>query len=358
MVNSFKPFVLTVSQVLLWPFAVLYKSITRFRNYLYDTNYKKTLDFTPFIISVGNLSVGGTGKSPMIEFLTDWLLRESYAVAILSRGYGRKTRGVRLATGEDSAETLGDEPYQFYRKYQQQPAVVAVAEERVLGVPEIMHHHPETEIVLLDDAYQHRSIARNLNLLLTSFDRPFYHDRVLPAGRLREGRSGAKRADAVIVTKCPNELSSTQRDEVTTQISRYTQPNTPIFFSGIRYADPQPVFEGSEMKEKVIAFSGIARPKLFQQYVQHHFLTQEYITFADHHRYTEKDIENLRKRAQAQNVCFMTTEKDMVKMISGSLTQQWQQLPLFYIPIQTHFLPDNTTFTDWLRQQIPTPAVS
>jgi len=354
--NSSKPPISIISQVLLWPFTVLYKNIVRFRNYLYDTGYQKTIDFTPFIISVGNLNVGGTGKSPMIEYLTDWLLQENYSEAILSRGYGRKTRGMRLATDEDSAETLGDEPYQFYRKYQQKSVAVAVAEERVLGVPEIMHHHPKTQVVLLDDAYQHRAIARNINLLLTSFDRPFYQDWVLPAGRLRESRSGAKRASAVIITKCPDNLTSDQQKKIANHISQYTKPNTPVFFSGIRYADPKPVFEKAEMKEIVIAFSGIARPKLFQQYVQHHFLTQEYITFADHHRYTEKDIKNLRKRAQAENVCLMTTEKDMVKMISGPLTQQWQTLPLFYIPIQTNFLPDDTGFTNWLRQQMPTPA--
>ena len=220
-----------MSQVLLWPFTLLYKSITRFRNYLYDTGYQKTVDFTPFIISVGNLSVGGTGKSPMIEFLADRLLREGYSIAILSRGYGRKTRGVRLATDKDSAETLGDEPYQFYRKYQQKPVAVAVAEERVLGVPEIMHHNPETQVVLLDDAYQHRAIDRNLNLLLTPFDRPFYRDYVLPTGRLRESRSGAKRADAVIVTKCPDELGTAQQEEITTHIMQYTQRDTPVFFS-------------------------------------------------------------------------------------------------------------------------------
>ncbi len=292
----------------------------------------------------------------MIEYLTDFLLQENYSVAILSRGYGRKTRGVRLATGEDSAETLGDEPYQFCRKYQSRSVPVAVAEERILGVPEIMHHHPETQVILLDDAYQHRAIARNLNILLTSFDRPFYQDWVLPSGRLREARSGAERADAVVVTKCPDNLTSDQQEKITNRIARYTKSDTLIFFSKIRYADPKPVFEGTEMKDKIIAFSGIAHPKLFQQYVQHHFLTQEYITFADHHRYTEKDIENLRKRAQAENVCFMTTEKDMVKMIGGPLTQQWRTLLLFYIPIQTYFLPDDTTFTDWLRQQMPTPA--
>ncbi|MEM9831590.1 MAG: tetraacyldisaccharide 4'-kinase [Bacteroidota bacterium] len=351
MANSRKSPLPTLSQLILWPLAGLYDGITRFRNHLYNTGYQRMLNFTPFIISVGNLSVGGTGKSPMIEYLTDWLLEENYSVAILSRGYGRKTRGVRRATDEDSAETLGDEPYQFYQKYRSRTVPIAVAEERVLGVPEIMHHHPETQVILLDDAYQHRAIARNLNLLLTSFDRPFYQDWVLPAGRLRESRSGAKRADAVIVTKCPVDLNETQREDITHQIAHYTATKTPVFFSSICYAKPEPVFDSTSLQLEVVAFSGIARPALFQQYVQQHFLTKECITFADHHRYTKKDIEHLQDRV-SENTCLMTTEKDMVKMISGPLKDQWQQLPLFYIPIKPCFIPDDTAFLTWLRQSI------
>ncbi len=338
--------------MILWPLAALYDSITRFRNHLYNTGYQKTLDFTPFIISVGNLSVGGTGKSPMIEYLSDLLLKENYSVAILSRGYGRKTKGVRLATDEDTAETLGDEPYQFYRKYHSRSVPVVVAEERVLGVPEIIHHHPETQVILLDDAYQHRAIARNLNLLLTSFDRPFYRDWILPAGRLRESRSGAKRADVVIVTKCPENLSESQREQITHNVKMYTQEGTPVFFSSIHYGEPKPVFSTTELSEKVIAFSGIARPKLFQDYVRQHFLTQECITFADHHRYTEKDSKQLSKGAQQEtgNISFITTEKDMVKLIDDPA--EWQALPIFYLPIETRFLPDDTEFSLWIAQQL------
>lgn len=357
MINSQKLLLPALSQLVLWPLAGLYDGITRFRNHLYNIGYKKTLDFTPFVVSVGNLSVGGTGKSPMIEYLTDYLLGENYSVAILSRGYGRKTQGVRLATDEDSAETLGDEPYQFYRKYQSKSVTVAVAEERILGVPEIMHHYPETQVILLDDAYQHRSIARDLNLLLTSFDRLFYQDWVLPAGRLRESRTGAKRADAVIVTKCPDDLSEPAQKKITTKIARYTQKRTPVFFSSIRYGKPKAAFNHAELGKKIIAFSGIARPQPFQQYVQQHFLTEEYITFADHHRYTEKDIENLQRRI-SENTCLMTTEKDMVKMISGSLTERWQQLPLFYIPIQTCFILDDAAFLTWLHQSISSATQS
>ena len=352
MINSRKSSPPTLGQLILWPLTALYDGITRFRNHLYNAGYQKTLDFTPFIVSVGNLSVGGTGKSPMIEYLTDWLLQENYSVGILSRGYGRKTKGVRLANDADTAETIGDEPYQFYRKFHQNSVPIVVAEERVLGVPEIMHHHPETQVILLDDAYQHRAIARNLNLLLTSFDRPFYQDWVLPAGRLRESRAGAQRADAVIVTKCPEDISLAQRTQITSSIQQYTTEGAPVFFSSIHYGEPKPIFSDEKLSEKVIAFSGIARPKLFQDYVRQHFLTQECITFADHHRYTENDSKQLSKTARQQtgDISFITTEKDMVKLIDGSAA--WQALPIFYLPIETHFLPDDTEFSSWVAQQL------
>ncbi|MEQ9441291.1 MAG: tetraacyldisaccharide 4'-kinase [Cyclobacteriaceae bacterium] len=363
MANSTHPektFITQTGQVLLWPLATLYDGITRFRNHLYNVGYQKSLAFTPFIISVGNLSVGGTGKTPMIEYLASWLTEASYRTAMLSRGYGRKTRGVRLATSEDTAETLGDEPYQFYLKYRQQSVAVAVAEERVLGVPEIMHHYPETQVILLDDAYQHRAIARDLNLLLTRYSRPFYQDWVLPAGRLRESRAGAKRADAVIVTKCPDDLPPAQQETMIQNIRKYTNAETPVFFTGIRYAAPQPVFPDTPKHEQTVAFSGIAHPELFQQYVRQHFLTKECITFADHHRYTEKDIKNLSEHARKEpgQVCFMTTEKDMVKMINGPLTEQWKALPLFYLPMQTYFLQNEAAFQSWVVRQIPTSTQS
>nr|WKN38528.1 tetraacyldisaccharide 4'-kinase [Tunicatimonas sp. TK19036] len=363
MANSTNPKQTSASkagQVLLWPLTAIYGGITRLRNHLYNIGYSKSLSFTPFIISVGNLSVGGTGKTPMIEYLTDWLTNASYSVAILSRGYGRKTQGVRLATSDDSADTLGDEPYQFYRKYHQQGVVVAVAEERVLGVPEIMHHHPKTQIILLDDAFQHRAIARDLNLLLTRYSRPFYQDWVLPAGRLRESRSGAKRADAVIVTKCPDDLDHNQQKIITENIRKYTRTDTPVFFTGIHYGAPRPVFEGITMPEQVIAFSGIAHPELFQQYVRQHFLTKECITFADHYRYTENDIKKLSERARQEDerVCFMTTEKDMVKMINSPLADQWKALPLFYLPIQSYFLQEETAFQTWVTHQMTTSTQS
>ncbi|MGB3778502.1 MAG: tetraacyldisaccharide 4'-kinase, partial [Tunicatimonas sp.] len=198
--------------ILLFPLSLIYRAATTFRNHLYDIQSRKTIAFTPFIISVGNLSVGGTGKTPMVVYLAQ-RLKDDYPLAILSRGYGRQTRSVRIANAQDTARTLGDEPYLFYRRFGKQ-STVAVGEERVAAVPEILFHTPDTQVILLDDAYQHRAIGRDFNILLTNHARPFYADQVLPAGRLRESRRGAQRADAVVVTKCPNHLPEETRNQI------------------------------------------------------------------------------------------------------------------------------------------------
>ena len=334
--------------IILSPLSLLYRSVTHFRNHLYNIGYKKTIHFTPSIISVGNLSVGGTGKTPMIAYLAHWLQAE-HPLAILSRGYRRKTRGVRLASENDTAQTLGDEPYQLYRTFQDCPNVkVAVGEERIVAVPIILQEHPATELILLDDAYQHRAIGRNFNILLTSFQRPFYQDHLLPSGRLRESRQGARRADAVIVTKCPADLSEGMQQTMRAAIAQYTVSKTPVFFTGIRYESPQLVFNNSERQitpaQKVILFSGLADPTSLQAYVRQHFTVVDQFHFPDHHHYTPQDYQRLRETYQraGHGTCLLTTEKDMVKLLGPEL--EWPGLPVFYLPIQVYFLQHEAEF--------------
>ena len=282
--------------MLLSPLSLLYRGVTGLRNHLYDIGHKRTVRFTPYIISVGNLSVGGTGKTPLVAYLAHWL-HQHYPLAILSRGYRRHSRGVRLAGEADTALTLGDEPYQLYRTLGDHPAVrVAVGEARIVAVPVILQAHPDTALILLDDAYQHRAIGRDIDLLLTSFGRPFYRDRLLPGGRLREARRGAQRADVVIVTKCPANLSETTRQEMQQQIARYTAAHVPVFFTGIRYQPPRPVFGQQDFPvRKVILFSGLADPAPLEQYVRAHFTVVDLFRFPDHHRYTARDYQRLRE---------------------------------------------------------------
>ncbi len=340
--------------IVLSPLSLIYRAVTDFRNHLYAIQSKKTIAFTPFIISVGNLSVGGTGKTPMVVYLAQWL-KNDHPLAILSRGYGRQTRGVRLANAQDTARTLGDEPYLFYRRFGKY-ATVAVGEERVAAVPEILFHAPDTQLILLDDAYQHRAIGRDFNLLLTSYVRPFYSDRVLPAGRLREWRRGAQRADVVVVTKCPADLSENARNQVTDWVHRYAQPHVPVFFTGIRYEMPQPVFpnEGQSATlppgQAVVLFSGLADAAPLDAYVRKHFNVSDHITFGDHHRYRDKDRQRLMAalNTAGPSACLLTTEKDMVKLDDAP----WHPLPLYYLPIQLRFLAQEDQFQHLLRQRM------
>ena len=331
---------------LLFPLSALYDGITHLRNHLYDIRSKKTIDFTPFIISVGNLSVGGTGKTPLVAYLAQWL-KEDYPLAILSRGYGRQTRGVRIANEHDTARTLGDEPYLFYRKFGQQ-ATVAVGEERVAAVPEMLLHAPDIQLILLDDAYQHRAIGRDFSILLTSYQRPFYYDYVLPAGRLRESRRGARRADAVVVTKCPNGLSEGEQEQIRHQVQAHTRLDTPVFFTGLRYGEPQSARNPSlDNPRPVVLFSGLADATLFDAYARQHFKVIEHITFGDHHRYTQRDQQRLATvLAEAgPPAVLLTTEKDVVKFENTNL-------PLFYLPVQPYFLSAEDQFQALIAKRI------
>ncbi len=195
-------------RILLLPISLLYGLGTTIRVFLYETSSKKSVSFDIPIISVGNLSTGGTGKSPHVEYLI-MLLRPYLNVATLSRGYGRKSKGFRVVTPEDTAETVGDEPLQFKRKFQD--VLVTVGEERTMAIPQIMGHANNVQVILLDDAYQHLAVNPGLNILLTDYKRPFFKDFLLPSGNLREWPSGKKRADIIVVTKCPEEVTESNR---------------------------------------------------------------------------------------------------------------------------------------------------
>ncbi len=337
---------------ILAPLAGFYWALTAFRNHLYNIEYKKSLEFTPLLISVGNLSVGGTGKSPMIEYLAR-LFERVHRLAILSRGYRRSSRGVRLASEEDDASTLGDEPLQFYRKLggdRQHSVVVAVGEERALAIPEILHRHPDVEMILLDDAFQHRTVKADLQLLLTTYQQPFFRDYILPLGMLRESRQEAQRADAVIVTKCPEDVSPSDMQQMRTQIQKYAAMATPVFFTTITYQPPTRV-QGEEepMPKAVLLISGIANADLFEAYARREFKVTGHIRWGDHHRYTESDRKRVITQMQESGAeAILTTEKDMVKLFNTS----WTHLPLYYLPIGVSCLNQEADFQSFLWEKI------
>ncbi|MEM7551085.1 MAG: tetraacyldisaccharide 4'-kinase [Bacteroidota bacterium] len=342
-------------EIILSPFAFLYKTGTSFRNHLYNIGHKKSFRFEVFTIGVGNLTVGGTGKTPMVEYLIR-LLKESYNIVTLSRGYGRSTKGFILASEHDNATTLGDEPFQFYHKFKDE-VKVAVGEERVLAIPEIINALPKTDLVLLDDIFQHRSVDPHVNILLCDYNRPFFKDFLLPMGRLRESRKGAQRADIILVTKCPENLSIEDQNEFISKIKTYSKQETPIYFSKIKYGQARQI-KGpyNEGVEKVILVSGLASSGLFENYANSNFEVLNHFKFEDHHDYKEVDLKKIHAylKEQSGEVKILTTEKDVVKLKNLNLHPYFEESQLLYLPIEFEFNHSGEKFDKSLLDLINT----
>jgi tetraacyldisaccharide 4'-kinase len=331
-------------KVLLTPFSRVYGLITLLRNFLYDKGIFTSHTAPQFTISVGNLTVGGTGKTPMVEYLTKLLLHNN-KIAVLSRGYGRETKGLLFADDNSKASDIGDEPLQYFSKFSKN-IVVAVCENRVKGAFAIHEQSPECNLLLLDDAYQHRAIRRQINILLNDFNRPFYEDLPFPAGRLRETRSGAKRADMVVVTKCPANLPESEKEKIKQSIHLYSSPLAPVFFATTQYSEPLSFQSTPVLLKNVIIVAGIANPQPFTIYIGSKYNVMEEVIFPDHHNYTATDLEHLIKYIK-NDTFVLTTEKDMVKLkplaaASGVLDR------FAYLPIEINFGTDTEPFDRWI----------
>ena len=326
---------------ILFPLAFLYWLITFIRNWLYVKGIFKSSSFNIPIIAVGNLSVGGTGKTPQIEYLIR-LLSENYKVAVLSRGYKRTTEGFILADEKATASSIGDEPFQFYSKF---PNIqVAVDANRKYGIENLLQLSNKPDVILLDDAFQHRKVKAGFYILLTSYDDLFCDDYILPFGNLREPSSGKKRADMIIVTKCPNDLSELAQQKIREKL----KVKQPVFFTTIQYDDY--VF-GNESKllvseiqsETKVLVAGIAKPKLFFDFLKNE--TDEALVFQDHHHFSKQDCEQILAKANGRKI--ITTEKDFVRL-NGLLPKE----QLFYLSIKSTFLNKNIdkTIEDYVGQ--------
>ncbi|MEA5402585.1 tetraacyldisaccharide 4'-kinase [Arcicella sp. DC2W] len=329
---------------LLLPFSWLYGLVTDFRNYCYDNQFFSVSTFDKPIINVGNLTVGGTGKSPHVEYLIR-LLKKDFSIVTLSRGYGRKTKGFILADKNATAETIGDEPMQFYNKYKNE-VNVSVGEKRAEALNAIFSTFPVTDLVILDDAFQHRAVKPSLNILLMDFYRPIDKDFTFPAGRLRERRHGAKRADILIVSKCPDDLLKTDQQQIASKITPYLSAETPIFFTGIRYGVPQIMNKNSskDFAETVLLVSGIARPETFETYCRQHFKVTQHLIYKDHHHFTDKDLDFILEtfhKIPSTNKSILMTEKDMVKFQIFLESEKSEGIPMFYLPIEIYFLNES-----------------
>lgn len=324
------------------PFALMFRGITELRNFLYDRQILQSFKSPIPTLIVGNLSVGGTGKTPMVEFLVE-NLREEFNLAILSRGYGRKTKGFIQAKGECKSCEIGDEPLQIYLKFGAEIPVF-VGEDRVTALGKIAQLIPKTELVILDDAFQHRKLSGDFYCLLTPFDSLFTNDFLLPMGRLRESRNGAKKADFIVVTKCPEKLPYSQKQIIRNELKPYMKPEIPIFFSEIGYGSPYPLDHLEPMREPVVLISGLANDQPFIAYCKSQFKLLDIVTFPDHHHYQPNDLNRLHElgnKHKSESPVLLTTEKDAVKLKSLSNQGFLGEIPIFVLPIEAKFESDD-----------------
>lgn len=348
-------------RLLLLPFALLYSLAVAIRNWLYNKKIMRSATFNFPLICVGNLSVGGTGKSPMVEYLVE-LLQPHFKVATLSRGYKRKTKGYGLANEATTALEIGDEPMQFHLKFPQ--VAVAVGEERLVAIPQLLHDRPETQVIILDDAFQHRAISAGLNILLTDCGNLFYNDWFLPTGDLRDERRSYKRAQIIVVTKCPPALSVEEKNKIIKQIKLQKQQH--LFFTTIQYGQPYHIVTKQPIsitpQHEVLLVCGIANPQPLKDYLtaQAYSFTEQ--SYSDHHIFTIDDLKEIRKKyegLQGKSKFILTTEKDAVRLLKFS--DQLHDLPLYVLPVKHQFLfGEGTQFNHLVHDfvaQFPTASV-
>jgi tetraacyldisaccharide 4'-kinase len=310
------------------------------RNLLFDLGILPSEKFDIPVISVGNISFGGTGKTPHIEYLIR-LMDGPILTATLSRGYGRDSKGFVLASRRSNVKYVGDEPLQFVKKFQN--LKVAVDENRVRGIRKLMEKFPGLGLILLDDAFQHRYVKPGLSILLTDYHHLYPEDHVVPSGRLREFRSGAKRADVIIVTKTPKIFSPITRRRIMEDIR--PQPLQQLFFSFITYGNYVPVNEDQDLAilqklSNILLFTGIANDYPLQEEVGRKCSNLTIMKFPDHHQYQLKDLENIRSRFEdlpSRKKIILTTEKDLMRLKISEFSNLLKNLPLFYLPIEINF---------------------
>lgn len=329
-------------RIVLWPFSLVYGFITWLRNFLYDTHVLKPVAFEEIkTICIGNLCAGGAGKTPHTEYILR-LLGDQFETAALSRGYGRKTTGYYEVTEGSIPEDGGDEPLQIKRKFP--GTTVAVNENRVKGVRKLMEQRSALDVVVLDDAFQHRKIKCGLTILLTEYDNPYYQDVLLPAGRLRENIKGYLRADIIVVTKTPEYANAIDLKGVMKEIN--PRPYQSMFFSYLKYGNLYNINNREEVinapqklfRYKVLLITGIANPHTILTYVKEYSEEVVHKKYADHHNFTPADITeilSLYKNMETDYTIIITTEKDAMRL--NSYSAQLKDLPIFVLPIEVDF---------------------
>lgn len=323
---------------LLFPFSLLYGGIIWLRNWMFDKNILKSSSFNFPIICIGNLATGGTGKTPMTEYLVE-LLKKKYNTATLSRGYKRKTKGFAIANASTTAIDIGDEPMQFHQKFPE--ITVAVGEERLVAIPQILHERPFTQVILLDDAFQHRTVRAGLNLLLTDYSNLYTRDLLLPAGDLRDIKASSKRADIIIVTKCKENLSEEEKKQIIAEINPL--PHQSVYFTEIVYAQPYHLFNYTAgdiiPSNDILLLCGIANPKPLKDFLTTHVHSFDMIRYADHHIFSSDDLAEIKQQFEkmpGEDKVILTTEKDAVRL--EKFRADLEAYPIYVLPVKHRFL--------------------
>lgn len=333
-----------LSNILLYPLSLAYGLGSAVRNWLYNRQYFRSVRFDFPVISIGNLTAGGTGKTPHTEYLI-FLLQYVYKVATLSRGYGRKSHGFLIAAPQSTANDIGDEPRQFKAKFPD--TIVAVGEDRVLAIPRILQEQPDVDVILLDDAFQHRSVRPGLSVLLTEYNNLFTRDNLLPLGWLREAKSNYHRADIMVVTKCPAQLSEEERRAITEEIKPY--PYQKIYFSSLQYGalysftdHAQPI----ELKgtETILLVCGIAKPEALMNYLKKKTKQVYLREFSDHHRFDNFDLDSIRQTYHNlgdTDKLIVITEKDAARLEPFRHWFLQNKIRIFVQPVAVKFLAND-----------------
>jgi len=323
---------------LLLPLSFIYGGIVWLRNWLFDKNIFKSTPFNFPIICVGNLAVGGTGKTPMVEYLIR-LLKNDFKAATLSRGYKRKTKGFGIANEGTTALEIGDEPMQFHKKFPD--VTVAVGEERLVAIPQLLQDRSATEVIILDDAFQHRAVKAGLNILLTEYKNLYTRDIILPAGDLRDVKASAKRAEIIIVTKCKPGLTAQEKQQVIEELAPLE--NQTVYFTSIQYSSPYHLFSKREINfthnADILLVCGIANPRPLKEYLTDNVHSYDMLRYPDHHIFDSDDLKEIKKqfeKLRSSEKLILTTEKDGVRM--QKFESELAGFPLYVLPIQHQFL--------------------
>jgi tetraacyldisaccharide 4'-kinase len=323
---------------LLLPLSLIYGAVIWLRNWLFDKNILRSASFNFPVICVGNIATGGTGKTPMTEYLIR-LLQQHYDTAALSRGYKRKTKGFAIADADTTALEIGDEPMQFHNKFPH--VTVAVGEERLVAIPQLLHDKPQTQVIILDDAFQHRAVKAGFNIVLTAYNNLYTRDFMLPAGDLRDVRASIKRADIIVVTKCKPDITEKEKKVITEELN--SKNGQPVFFTEIAYAAPYHLFSNETVSinqyTNILLVCGIANPKPLKDYLTNRLNTYDMLRYPDHHIFDMDDLAEIKKqfeKTKTPNKIILTTEKDAVRLVK--FENELKHLPVFVLPIEHAFL--------------------